>query len=346
MNVLLIYRSGIAKEEFEYSFNKYKKYNITVIVENKVTRNLLKYFYNDIKFVILDEFFKGKLDNMKFDYIVGNPPYQGKGGSDASSLYIDITKKMLEFKPKYMSFITPTAIAQAKRTGFTLSGLKGLKKIDYTTDELFNVGISILSWEYEEGYNGKVKVINKDKTEDYRDYTELMVDIKDKLAFEFFERLKSNSKYNKLFVGDQSSNNKRIKTKTDIYKYKVIVNYLKNKVEYTYVRPKLYKKRKILIHMGMAYNINNFKISTDDFGQYQNMIDITDYTDKQIENIKKFLFHDIIISIVNKYRITYKTGMASILYVFPKIDINKEYTEKDIIDLFNISPEELEYLKL
>ena len=349
MNILMCYRGGRFSKEILPELIKHKDDIIVLLGEDKRRSRGLKALINnrklkqDITVINIEDILEGKLD-MKFDYIVGNPPYQDSKGSDAGSLYVDITKKVLPLLTDdgIIDFLTPTTIAQPKKTGFTLRGMKGLELVDYSADNDFNVGIEICRWKINKKYKGDVKVVEKNGDSEYRVEGEILSQKTDKIGYTLFEKIKENK--TKMFVGDQTSNNNREKEQSSIFKYKVHINTLKNKVEYSSVKPKLYGKRKIVIHMGMAYNDKNFSISEEDFGQYQNQIDITNYNNKQIENIKDFLFNDICVNICKKYRLVYKTGMNNILYSFPPIDFDKKYTDKDVQETFKITEDELEWL--
>ena len=352
MNVLMTYRLQAFKNEILPQLNKYQNDKITFIVKNNYIKNLLpiltKRYRLDVKINILTikELLEGKLDNMQFDYIVGNPPYQNSNSkSDAGSLYIDITKKVLNLLAPtgVIDFLTPSTIAQVKKTGFTLSGQKGLKLVDYTVNECFSVGVYIIRWKIDKTYDGDVTVINSDKTVSTRKYTDVMIEDKDRLAFTMFERIKSNK--NKLFVADQSTNKKRQLKKDSKYKYKIHVNYIKNKVEYSWKQPKLFGRKKLVVHVGKKFDNDNFLISNEDFGQYQHCIDITDYTEEEIKNLKTFLYNDITKALCSKCRQVYKTGFNTILYSFPKIDVSHPYTEDDVAKIFELSDKEIEYLK-
>jgi len=89
MNVLLIYRSGIAYNEFNETYDKYKGNKVYAIVENEIIKNCMKYLYKDITFYFLSDLLKDKI-NMKFDYIVGNPPYQKQVGPDKTQTIWDL----------------------------------------------------------------------------------------------------------------------------------------------------------------------------------------------------------------------------------------------------------------
>ena len=284
---------------------------------------------------------------MKFDYILGNPPYQySKGASTSNKLYIDITKKALDLLKKdgTIDFITPTTIVQSKIYGFSLSGMKGLKLVDYTVDEQFNVGVRVLRWKLSKSYDGEVTLINKDGTIEHRDVEQSLVDYKDRVKYNLFEKIKKNK--DKLFILDQttSSNNKQ-ETKDLEFFIPVNINKNKNKVEYTRKTPKLYKKKKIAISVSSSYKLENIFIDKEDYAKLYYCIDVEHYTEKQIQNTLDFLFHPLTVAITSKYKLLYGVGINAILYSFPKIDINKEYKEQDIIEEFNLTPDELKYLK-
>ncbi len=95
---------------------------------------------------------------MKFDVIIGNPPYQSndgggsKRGSTTNPLWWDITGKCLNLLKKggILSYITPTNMVNGgdSFTKLTLGADRkyDLKKVDFSADDSFNVGIPICRW--------------------------------------------------------------------------------------------------------------------------------------------------------------------------------------------------------
>ena len=94
---------------------------------------------------------------MKFDYIIGNPPYQDKkkglrSGSSDSPLWWQITEKSFELLKDggTISFITPTGIVSGSERFTNLflgkNAKYNLTNVNFSADNYFNVGIEICHW--------------------------------------------------------------------------------------------------------------------------------------------------------------------------------------------------------
>ncbi len=291
--------------------------------------------------VFNEDFLKLEM-NMKFDVIVGNPPFQNTNSeSDAGKLYIDITKKAISLLSDngILSFITPETIIRDGRNKFNIKNFQGLKYVNHTTNKYFKVGVNIISWLIDKNYNGKISIVNRNGMIDLRNNTETLVDIEEIKGVKIFEKLKLEK--SKLFVVDQSGKDWKNENNEGLYVVNKNIN--KTKLSYTSVRPKLYGRRKLVISMSSSYKPELVYDSYDDFGELHVMCDITDYNENQIINIKEFLFNPICIQICDKYKKLYKKGFNSMLYLFPQIDVNRTYTNKDVQKLFKLTDEEVTY---
>jgi hypothetical protein len=287
--------------------------------------------------------FLSEIIKMKFDAIVGNPPYQNiNSESDAGKLYIDITKKSLGLLKDngIISFLTPETIVRDGRNKFNIKNITGLMYVNHNVNEYFNVGIKIISWMVNKSHIGNVNVVNKDGTIDSREISNSLMDKTELVGIQIFERLKQQK--SKLFVVDQSATGFTETFSEGLFAVNKNVN--KNKISFTKVRPKLYGKRKLVISMSSSYSLDLVYDSYDDFGELHVMLDITDYNEQQIDNIKKFLFNPICVQICNKYKKLYKKGFNSMLYLFPKINPNKEYNNDEVTSLFCLTNDEVTYL--
>jgi len=154
-----------------------------IFLENPLSRKRWSLFFRvnnidedalDITYVTKQEYFN--LDNVKFDVIVGNPPYNI---GLVQHKYIDFIKKAMEFNPNSSSFVIPIAWTYSSRFTNFLKFLidHGLESVEFLSrDEFLGIHQDVCKIFLKKGYKGKIFVTgtNKSITEFSRDTDSLL----------------------------------------------------------------------------------------------------------------------------------------------------------------------------
>ena len=145
-----------------------------------------------------------ELFNMKFDVIIGNPPYQmstGGSGAQATPIYNKFVETAIKLKPRYLSMIIPSRWFSGGMglNNFRKTMLKDkrIKKIvDYpNSKDCFNGvsisgGVNYFLWERD--YEGKCEFVSKTQHESNsmeRDLSEFKYLIRDNIGAEIIKRM-------------------------------------------------------------------------------------------------------------------------------------------------------------
>ncbi len=168
--------------------------------------DLESYAYNFIHTTVAEpaEAYLEKIFNMKFDVIVGNPPYQL--GSDGGTRDIPIYNKFIEqakkLNPKYLSMIIPSrwmasglGLTEFRNTMLDDRRIKKLVDFPVATEVFAGVeikgGVCYFLWERE--YNGLCEVTNIRGEEVFgpteRDLSEYDIFVRDGRAAEILEKV-------------------------------------------------------------------------------------------------------------------------------------------------------------
>jgi len=112
--------------------------------------------------IIQADFINWETD-MKFDVVVGNPPYQNTHTAKRWPLWHQFISKATELSDKVL-FVVPASLLGPSDT---LSNVKQhLKFVDLDAEQYFNVGSTFCWFDYEKGYAGNTTIKSKDVTYD------------------------------------------------------------------------------------------------------------------------------------------------------------------------------------
>jgi 16S rRNA G966 N2-methylase RsmD len=280
--------------------------------------------------------FLNEIIKMKFDVVLGNPPFQDgtkKGGQN--KIYLDITKQSLSLLKDdgILCFITPTSILKNTKR-FSLVGVEGLKFVDFNTDDYFKQGIKICSWMVDKKHEGDINVIIKDKMIQSPKGEMIYNFIENEgIFFKIYQKLKEITKSPK----DRMFLQNPVDTKTgrnfvqdEIFQYPVhkIQKGEKIVVQYNKPTPKLYGQNKFIIPITKGFLEESTFTDIDDYDVAHLFLRINN--NEELSNVKSFIFSEYFIEHVNKWKKMDGYGYNYALKHLPKFDINKHWTSEEV----------------
>ena len=315
-----------------------------------------------IKNLIKGDFLDNKIfKNMKFDAIIGNPPYQdGERSDQANKLWPKFIKKSSELLSTngIMSFVTPNGWMNSKTAdiGKGKGGInifndifkkKNLLYVNYDSSEIRkkyfpDVGSTFTIFIYQNSeYGGKTEFFKYDSGSEIYDISDVS-DLPQYISattFSILEKITKNTdKFN--FI-DQNHNLNGIETsiKTPEFKYKCFHTH-KNGGTYWYGNKKSWFAGKY----NVAITLSGKYLATLTTDSFSNMcLGIPCETENEANNIVSILNSSLYKFIVFISKFSGFNPRSTILKL-PKLK-NKFWIDDDIYEHFNITNEELKYIE-
>ena len=292
----------------------------------------------NITYITEQELLNGEV-NMKFDVIVGNPPYDKDSEGGQGKIYNLISKVAIKLRKPggVIHFITPLPpLRKSKR--FSLVGQEGLKSVDFTIDEEFNVGTTVCHWEIDDLYRGDVSVKLSDKSEVIYKEGENIYDAE--------QGDESTAIYNSVIekTAEQKNKNLRMfkrythagafsKIENKEYQYPLVTNNRGTEsIVYGKTQPKDVGLKKIYVSNTKALNEDTVFVDTRTYGPSFFYIVINNEND--IENIKSFVLSDYFKDLYKSFR-EIRGGMNSTIIDYcPIFDFSKSWTNDEVKEFF------------
>ena len=353
--VLLVYRGQVLETELREKIKKEKKHKVTLVLTNDTARRMVQKIaevcgyseFEGINIFTVDELLNGEMDDMKFDYIVGNPPYQypqnASGSKNSKKLYKDITEKVFPLLKDtgVISFITPKAIIYNGKQNRVFDLIKdNLRVVDFTANDQFNIGQDVVRWECDKNYQGDIKVIDEDKEWFVDDigrvceskHTTLM-DVLRKIDFNTSGRTKMN-----LFrtVGKRGISNDTLGNELTGESPHVVYCNTKNQ-RHKYTNVSLQKSSRLVAHYVGGWSEGSFisNVQTNEF--------FFEYDGNNHVNAKTFLDSKLVTYCVHVYATTVKKeAHYNFLNRLPETDFSHPWTDEQLYQEFNLTDEEIQ----
>lgn len=110
-NIYIICRTKMAMQIVKRTLAGYKKYNVNILLIEDIATKLEEDMTKVVNYVLSPNSWNKKGVQMKFDAVVGNPPYQemtGGYGTQAKPIYNLFVNMSKSINSKYISMITPS----------------------------------------------------------------------------------------------------------------------------------------------------------------------------------------------------------------------------------------------
>ena len=307
--------------------------------------------------VIQADFTEWETD-MKFDVVVGNPPYQ-KENNQNGKLYPSFYLKSHELIKDngYVAFITPSA--WLKRAALIFNKMRenilnnDVKVINMDAGNFFNVGESIcyfITQKSKTNINTKVILDSKEYSVNLNDTIELVLTEEDKLWKSINDKVTNSSLPKITWQEDVHDHQKKLiesgvisKTKTQEHIYPIY--YTASQKQYANHLFGDKDHLKVMINLSGHWHSKKtpwkyIRITRAMTGQGTLHINCKDKN--QAKSVKSFLTSNLYHFWVNKVKTSgFNTGLSKL----PMLDTNKIWTNKEIYNVFNLTQKEIEYIE-
>lgn len=313
--------------------------------------------YNIFKNIIINDFLNMKEDinKMKFDIIIGNPPYQSPV-PNAPKLWPKFVNKVLTLNPTHIVFITPTSWAYGAGKDFkeVRNKLKNkLKFADLNCSKYFpNVGDDISMWHWDINHNGKTEIITKNEEKKFHDFNLTYVEDKYLPFKTIYEKVlvekKSNipTLINNKDEMDKLSDKKSKGTLFENGKY--IVQYGASQILYVNSEPKNYYHHKVFINRSGHYWISKnpdkyikymFEGVAGDLGAH-----VLVTNEIEAYNLINILRSKLFIVLI-QFNPIKNNQFKDDIYKIPLIDYSKNWTNEELYSYFNLTEKEILFIE-
>lgn len=275
---------------------------------------------------------------MKFDVVLGNPPYQdGAKPGGQNKIYNQFAKKCIDLLTPdgVVALITPVSVLKRSKR-FSVLNINGLKTIDFTANDYFSeIGVSVCTWLIDKNYLGDITIIGKTKTfvvpkgvSIYNPDKHSEIFIRTYEGLKNFSTVSTNRMFKQNPVDAGIKGRSKTKTLTHQYPIYKIQDGKEQLVQYNRPAPKLFGAKKFVVSLTKTLCESSCVVSSNDFDVNHVFIDVN--SDVEVLNIKSFLFSEYFIDLSNKVKHFDGYGFNNLLKYLPTFDKTRSWSNDDV----------------
>jgi hypothetical protein len=339
--------------------NKLRKYGhsdenirsrVFAFIENDVYLNYVQVKNPDLP--VTFDIYKKSID-MKFDVIVGNPPYQ-RNTSKTHKLWVEFLKSSFDLSNQYVVYVTPTLLlnGNSKRiSDLRKSVLPYMVYCDFDVNKFFNVSESIVSYIIDKSKKNENQIVVKNlngkiQQQEIQNGT-IYTDEKQFLIQNIIKKIE-NCGLPKLTLVSDVNNTDGYKTVKNLLKDGIISKSFSDEFCYEFIHS---GNQKFYTNEPSKFG-NGLKVVINFSSSYEKMFITNGVLGKQVEGILVDSLEEgekVITTLTSKmfkFFIKHEKsgGFNSGIFKLPSLDFHINWTDESLYEHFNFTDDEIKLI--
>lgn len=306
------------------------------------------------KNVVQHDFLTWETD-MKFDVVVGNPPYQSNAAKK-DKLWFAFLEKAISLSDNYVSFITPDVWTSGEtkvgKLARKLISTRGLDYLDFTANKWFSVGESICAFQLSTNRRQETTVIGLCETSSSLQFTGQLIHKtkNDEFAYNLCQKIKTGRVTIKSMLTRFEHRRPESMAHYQLERTSKFCNkvyYSSTETWYTDLDTSAYRGPKVVFNNSGYYfspaEPNRYMWADDSSvalgNAFQLMLETKAESEFALTVFRSKLYRFLVQ--------TSKSGgfNATALYSLPKIDFTRSWTDAELYAYFGLTQEEADYIE-